>query len=261
MNYKGWIAVVMALLAGLLLGNWAPQADLKKALKELAELKATLSRREARSTEIGMVTTMLKVPEKPPAEPRPKSHRHRAIRQPASDTNTTTTISTVATNNASTQTNRHVSLKENIATAEQLWETRAQLARQSFISNIKATPEQTTNFVIVVEAMNLRLGTAIDKWAAILKTRDSVQPEDGVRMVNELSDIVVATYDEMDRKMPADWRQKAGEDFQLFNFIDPDVATPLVDLEGRFAPRNANHRNPAREPDTGVEGTLSVEVK
>jgi hypothetical protein len=50
--------------------------------------------------------------------------------------------------------------------------------------------------------------------------------------MNELSGIVVTTYDDLDRTLPEDWRDKAGEKFQVFDFINPEVAMPLADVEG-----------------------------
>ncbi len=42
---------------------------------------------------------------------------------------------------------------------------------------------------------------------------------------------MAATYDELDSAMPPNWRQDAGEEFSVTDFIDPSVALPLVDIE------------------------------
>lgn len=259
MTHRAWIAVIMALLAGLALGSWAPRMDMKHLRKEVDDLRKQAAHRTSKSSEISMITTMLKVPETTPAAPAPRRHFHHTNAEPVATT-APATNAVDALQGPTIVTNRHETMKESLATAKELWETRTALARNSFISNIKASPEQTTNFDVLVEAMNLRIGTAIDKWAAALKTQESIQPEQGIRMVSELSGIMVTTYDEMDRKMPADWRKNAGEDFQLFNFIDPDVATPLVELEDRFAPDP--NRPPNRGPrPTGRNRNATIDVK
>jgi hypothetical protein len=235
MTHRVWISAIIALLAGLALGSWAPRADLKRIQKENEELRRKTNRQSAKSAEIGMITSMLKVPEKEPVKPVSKRRRHGPPFEVESAAPAATNAGTTADSHE-IKTGRSQTMKQNIDAARELWETRAAMARNNFISNIKATPEQATNFEVIVEAMNLRLGTAIDSWAAVLKTQEVVQAEQGIRMMNDLSEIVVGTYDEMDGKMPEGWRANSGENFQLHDLIDPDVVTPLADLEGRFGP-------------------------
>jgi hypothetical protein len=45
---------------------------------------------------------------------------------------------------------------------------------------------------------------------------------------------MVTAYDEMDRAMPGGWRRSAGSRFTMTDFIDPEVARPLVGVEGRL---------------------------
>ena len=39
-------------------------------------------------------------------------------------------------------------------------------------------------------------------------------------------------YDDLDRTLPEDWRDKAGPKFQVFDFVNPEVALPLTEVEG-----------------------------
>ncbi len=64
-----------------------------------------------------------------------------------------------------------------------------------------------------------------------MKQQGTFSPETGLRMMNDLSSTLVKAYDDLDRDMPADWRDKAGKEFQLFDFINPEVALPLADIE------------------------------
>ena len=98
--------------------------------------------------------------------------------------------------------------------------------------------------------MNLRLGDRIEQWTDYLKVKGELNPEDGIRMMNDLSSVMVLTYDELDGSMPPNWRDEAGEDFQLFNFIDPEVAMPLAEVEdiiGNANPPNQGQMVPAQE--------------
>ena len=55
--------------------------------------------------------------------------------------------------------------------------------------------------------------------------------EAGLRMMNEITDALVLTYDELNRSMPPSWSDDAGNEFQLVDYIDPLVAMPLSGLE------------------------------
>jgi hypothetical protein len=81
--------------------------------------------------------------------------------------------------------------------------------------------------------MNRRLAHAIEAWAAGIETREA-NAEDGIRLMNQVTGALVLTYDEMDRKLPATWRQTGGKGLQLMDFIDPSVARPLIQVEGKL---------------------------
>lgn len=225
---------VVALVAGLALGGWGLRADLHKAREELRVQQAKAGKGGKRSAELEGIRTMLRLPEgrDDTSEPHPKrsaAHSH-------SDSNTNTNAAAAsqqppsappATGPASPR----KSMDEQIQQASELWNTRVALARSSFVSNVGLNKDQENQFDILVGAMNLRLGDSIEKWAVYLKAKQDLNPEDGIRIMKDLSEAMVLTYDELDRNMPPDWRNKAGENFQLFNFIDPEVARPLVDAE------------------------------
>ncbi len=220
---KNSLYIVIALLAGLVLGNWGVKSDLRKARKEAAELREELNRRSQRQEGVRSITTMLRVPE--------PTRSHRPLPpSPAPDTSTNAAVTAPASTNAPAPT-RSRSFEENIQEAVELWKTRSALARTSFISNVGATPVQTQLFDQTVDAMNKELGDKIRQWAEYVKQQGTFSPETGLRMMNDLSSTLVKAYDDLDREMPADWRDKAGKEFQLFDFINPEVALPLADIE------------------------------
>lgn len=226
-----WIAV--ALLAGLVIGGWGPRLDLKKAHEDLKSLEAKQAKSAAGPTELAGLRTMLRLPEGD------RRAVHRAERRETTDaasaaTGVLASATTPPSADGADATNRadqRVEAREGMRKASELWMTRVALARNTFVSNVGLDKEQEKSFDVSVEAMNLRLGDRIDKWVEQLKAKGAIQPEDGIRVVNDLSGALVLTYDDLDRTMPPDWRQKAGDNFQLVNFVDPDVVTPLMDLE------------------------------
>jgi len=130
----------------------------------------------------------------------------------------------------------------DIAEAAELWSARVEMARNSFISNLGLTPQQVALFDGVTAVMNAQLEERIGQWAEALKQKEEMSSEDGIRMMHELGTVLLKTYDEMDQVMPAGWRDKAGGDFQLVNFIDPAVALPLTEVEGKIQQRRRQDR-------------------
>jgi hypothetical protein len=155
-----------------------------------------------------------------------------------------------ATNRAATAMDRRANLRQ----ASELWLTRAALARNSFVSNAHLDKEQEMKFDVLMESMNLRLGERVDHWVETLKAKGFLRPEDGLRIMNDLSDALVLTYDEMDRSLPADWREKGGENFQLVNFIDPEAVMPLMELETLATNRSQGFGPPLRHGRNGGRG-------
>jgi hypothetical protein len=125
-------------------------------------------------------------------------------------------------------------MRRRIEEAARLWEIRAELARDGFLSSIGADEEQSLRFDVLMEAMNIRLEHAIESWAQVLVAGEMPVREVGVRMMNEISEALVITYDEMDRGMPSTWKQNAGPEFQLIDYIDPTVALPLSGVADRL---------------------------
>jgi hypothetical protein len=213
---KNSLSIVIALLAGLVLGTWGAKSDLRQAKKAEKELQQQLDRRDQRPAGARAITSMLRVPEPNLARP---------TAPPVAPTNAPTAA--VTSNTPAAQ----PSGRENIELAVEAWKTRTALARNNLIANLNASPVQTQLFDQTVDAMNKELGDKIRQWALYVKEQKSFSPETGVRVMNDLSSTVVKSYDELDRVLTTDWRDKAGQEFQLFDFINPEVALPLADIE------------------------------
>ncbi|MCX7914778.1 MAG: hypothetical protein N3A53_00540 [Verrucomicrobiae bacterium] len=48
-------------------------------------------------------------------------------------------------------------------------------------------------------------------------------------MVHDLCGLRVEAHHELDRQFPSDWRDKTGEEFQSFDFINLEIALPLIE--------------------------------
>lgn len=247
------IAVVIALVAGLLLGRMGPQIDLRRARERIKELESEQAAR-ARSggAPLSGVKSMLKVSQAD-MEAGAKARRKReedAKQQGTVGTNGPTSADSGSDTNATERAARdRAAMTNQIETMKRAWSLRVDIARTNFIAKTKLDEKGRADFDVLVEAMNLRLGTAIDKWATVIREKNEMTPELGVRMMTDLGNAVVLTYDEFDRVLPPTWRENAGK-FEMVDFIDPEVLTPLQDLEGVIN-QSQNERGRRRGPFGG----------
>jgi hypothetical protein len=71
-------------------------------------------------------------------------------------------------------------------------------------------------------------------------------------MMSDLSSALVLTYDELDRKLPPTWRDQAGTGFELVRFVDPEVLTPMQDLQGVISRADFHEDEPVGGPAKAV---------
>lgn len=239
---KTAVAIVIALLAGLVLGSWSLKTDLRRAEKEISDLKQELSRRPAaRQTGLSGITSMLKIPE---SDGGPASHREpprRAVA--AAPTNAPAATNAEFSIVFGTDTNavarhrhgpRHDDFRRQLETAANAWKVRSDLARAGFVTNVASNDDQGIQFDVTMAAMNMRLSNSVRTWVDFVKQQEEVTPETGIKMMNDLSASLVQAYNDLDRTMPADWRAKAGPKFQVFDFVNPEVIMPLTEVEDAF---------------------------
>ena len=223
------IAAVLALLLGLVLGSYGPRSDLREARARIKELEKKVGRQESSAGKMQAVKTMLQVKDAEVSAARGKPRKFTRP-PPLPKLQTSETIEAPATN-------AQPRMGRNIAEASELWSTRVEMSRNSFIGNLGLNAQQTAIFDGITAVMNAQLEDRIGKWAEALKQKDEMSSEDGIRMMTELGGVLTKTYDEMDQALPPGWRDKAGTEFQLVNFVDPAVATPLVDVESKIQRR------------------------
>lgn len=252
---KTAVCIILALLLGLVLGSWSVKADLRRTQQEVSKLKQELLKRPAgKRGGLDGITSMLKIPEttdapssQPVAAAAPTNAVPASVSAPTADTHTVTfTLGTPGTN---THRHRHPGagrdgLRRQLETAAGAWKVRSDLARAGFVSNVTDTDEQAAQFDVAMAAMNMRLGNSVRTWVDYVKQQQDVTPETGIRIMNDLSGAMVQAYSDLDRTMPAGWREKAGPKFQVFDFVNPEVVMPLAEVEDVFRRTENANSNP-----------------
>ena len=276
---KGWIWVPVALLIGLVAGAVGPRAELRKAREDIAQLRRRVTTTDEEKGRIGDVLRMLQVPKasgdasparravlSAPAVPVSAAAGSNAAPGAGASTVTTTGEWHVdfqvggprhrrAGRSANGAAEGGTSLSNRIQQAVELWRMRSDIARSTFIADVGLNEAQAQDFDVLVGAMNLRLSERIGHWADELARTNSapLALDTGMRMMHDLTGTLVLTYDEMDRKLPSGWREKAGEGANLLDFIAPAVATPLIGVEQKLQNR-PRRRTALDNMDEGSEG-------
>ena len=248
MKTAAWI--VVALLAGLVLGGWGLKADLRKARKDISRLQDEVNRKARKQGRLDGIATMLNIPQGrdteavQPAGGRDgrlaggtgaragaSPHSHDFERRHGSPGSTRHEPGAGATNR---------SMRQDIETAVNLWKVRSQLARDNFVSETTTNDGQAARFDVLMAAMNVRLSNSIRTWVDCIKTNETLTPENGVKMMNELSGVLVQTYTDIDRDFP-DWREKTEGGFNAMDLVDPQVALPLAEVEDIIKTQQWDH--------------------
>lgn len=100
---------------------------------------------------------------------------------------------------------------------------RAVTERQALFTNAGLTPAQQQDFDDLVTAMNSSLKQRSEALTAAMQSGKPPSPEMGYRMLHDYANTMTRAYEMMDRTMPAGWREKAGENFNMRNFVDPSI--------------------------------------
>ncbi len=242
---KTGIAVVLALLVGLALGGWGPRTDLRQARDQIKEMEAKLRKRGAATGKMETVKAMLQVKDDEMSAARSRARKSSPPKKttpfrPAADASAP---SVTPEPDKTRNTNTSERFGENLKKEMDLWNTRVEMSRNSFITNLGLNVQQIAMFDGTMAVMNSQLEQGIKQWADSLKQKDEMSSEDGIKMMNELSGVLAKTSGDMDQTLPAGWREKAGGDFELMNFIDPAVALPLADVQDKLNRRQRGGRS------------------
>jgi hypothetical protein len=231
-------------LLGLIIGGWAPKEELRASRKQIAELAAKLAARD-NGSRMDMFTRIAMIPDraqpKPPPHTRSGPHADRDV-LPEADTNA---VASNATSNAAPIQPRHrrqqgsdraprpEDLRTRIDEAKELWITRVEVARAQWIDRLKLSQDQTAQFDEAILSMNAQLQATLQILSDELAASDTLTPETGIRTFNEMTSILVATYDRIGSVLPEGEEGQTGT-LELTDFIDPAITEPLISVQDKL---------------------------
>ncbi len=245
---KGWIIVPLIFLAGLLIGGVQPRSELRRLRKDLDTRKKVESAPASQDRQLASFLNMLPMaPSARDAQPaRPSAGTNQAELAGAQADATTGTVAEAGTDKHwkdMTSEERTAAFKARMEQAAEVWRLRTEVARGTFASKTGFSEKEMTDFDVLMTSMNVRLEDLFVKTAEQLKAGEAFTPETGIRLMNGLTESMVLTYNEMDRKLPATWRQDAGTSFDLVTYVDPVVVAPLMEVQDKLPKPGEMRRN------------------
>ena len=204
------LSVVLALILGLALGRLSTRGDLKLKDQEIARLNAATQTHTAaettRSTASFRAARVEPMPEAPAPEDRgdrtnaPSGRGRRSDRMMWGFFGGPTSSNFVAE-----------------------WQAQMVSARSNFFANASLSPELQAQFDGTIGEMNVALKDKAAFWSEAVKEGKITGPEMFLRMTTDFSSALVQAYDGMDKSMPPNWREKAGNNFSVMRFVDPSI--------------------------------------
>ena len=222
----GLVAVLAAWTFGYLLGGWGPRQDLEALRKQQAAERDALQR----DGSLRRITSLMQIPDEPTARPRARPSVTAASMESEPVTDAAPEPDEETGDDAD-EDPPEPSLDERIAAAQEWWRLRVDVARNTFIANAGLNRAEAERFDVLMAAMNLRIQHGFENAAQRIEQDGEVTPEAITRMLHELTGALAVTYDEMDRVLTPDWRAGSGAQPDLFDFVDPSVAEPLLTVE------------------------------
>ena len=242
---KSFIWLPIACVAGVIIGAWGPREELR-ALKESAEAERKQPQNAAEGFQA--FARMANIPEeakharrrRPDAKPL-FATTNRPLAQAVAMTNAPTATQAVetavaATTNAPPRKRERLSpedLRARIEEAQELWRTRVELARARWKEKLNLDAAAGERFDAALDSMNEQLYDTMQTMATLLSQQDKMTPELGLRMMGDATTIMAETYEKLGACVPADRRGEVSE-LQVFEFIDPGVAEPLIPVQDKL---------------------------
>lgn len=241
---KAYLWLPLACLVGFLVGSWGARDELR-AFKEHA--KEAKEKAAAKPDGFDTFARMVKIPEAARRPRRLRRSREAGPVSPIAVTNTTATVAresasrpsaepkevdAVLTNTPPARLSRE-DLRARIEEAQDLWRTRVDVARAQWKSKLKLTGEAERAFDAALQEMNERLYDSISVLAGILSEKEEMTPELGLRLVGETTTILAETYDKIGSCAAPGDREEIAK-IQMTDFIDPGVAEPLINVQGKL---------------------------
>lgn len=226
---KHWWLLPLALIVGLIAGSWGPREDLAR-LKGATPTAEILTPRGKESAVSGFETfaKLAKIPEVADA-PKPKTDESEesSAMEEATEGESETTQEDAAPLSRE-------DLAVRLEQAAEIWRTRVELARMQWKERLEITEaEASLAFDRAIEAMNARLKDSMAALAEELSAAGKMNTELGLRLMGDLAQTLVETYDEIGASLPPEKRAALAE-MPVYEFIDPMVGEPLIDVQDKL---------------------------
>ena len=233
-----YIPVIIALLAGFILGSGWQNSELRIAQKKIASLNEELSKK-SRGSLVPNVANMLGAASragrmkshsevKPSGEP-PKS-------QPQHDSKLETPEPTVIEDDwpedMPFDQEEFEDPQAALDAAKELWNIRKVQAREALAEKLMLTDTDLLYFDETVDKLNSKLRERFQILADSVEEKNYVDQVDGLSLVHDITGFMMDTYEDLGDVFPDGWQEETTDDLMLVNFIDPSVAEPMLKLEG-----------------------------
>ena len=242
---KAWLWLPLACLVGYLFGSWGAQDELRSFKKHSNDVKAKVA---AKPAGFDTFASMVKIPEMARRPRRARRNRGEGAASPISPAAKSVAQAKephdgkipaapsedlIAATNAPHRSLSPDDLRARIEEAQDLWRTRVDVARAQWKAKLKLGAEGEKAFDAALQEMNERLYDSVSALAGILADKPEMSPELGLRLVGETTTILAETYDRVGACASADMREEVSK-MRMVDFIDPGVAEPLVDVQGKL---------------------------
>ena len=124
-------------------------------------------------------------------------------------------------------------LRARIEEAQDLWNARVEVARAKWKTKLGMDAAAAERFDAVLDGMNEQLYDTMLTMATLLSRQEKMTPELGLRMMGDATTIMAETYEKIGACVPAERRAEVSE-MQVFDFIDPGVAEPLIAVQDKL---------------------------
>lgn len=226
------LLIPLAFVLGGIVGYWGPSEDLQ-ALKNKPKVEA----KKAKADGFGAFANLVNIPDaaKHPRRPRKPAEKAKSdvpvVEVDSSETNTVVKAEPP-------QENPHKRLPpEDLAArideARELWQTRVDMARAAAIDKLGLDEAGAQRFDEAVAAMNDKLLSAAESIAERLSGDEEMTPELGMRMMGDAMTAMAEAYDSIGEVVDPSKRADVSK-LEVFNFIDPGVAEPLIAVQGKL---------------------------
>lgn len=242
---KYLLLLPFAVLFGLAVGSWAPKNELVKVRQELKALEKKLEKQNT-GGKLAALNSFIKIPErKSGRKPEPfKAHGEAAQSETydtpeaatnlLSDASSTNTPSTPPSSRRPRFLNpKSKNFEEDLEQAKELWQTRVEMARSSWLAKLKLNEQESTLFDQAMADMNDKIYLTMQSVAVELQSTDKMSTETGIRIMNEVTTTLVETYEQIGKVVPPDQRPQV-ESMEMQDFIDPAAFDPLIDVRDKL---------------------------